>query len=163
MNSKKYYAGISKGYNELYGEEQQAKYEIIKEYIQGKVLDVGCGTGIITKQILDAVGLDNSWEMLSQYEGEKELADAHEIPFPDKSFDTAISLTVLQDVEKPEIVLKEMKRVGKKVIFSILHKGKWTEEKLRELIKSAGLIGEIKKNEKDWFFIEETKKKIKKV
>lgn len=158
MNSKKYYAGISKGYNELYGEEQQEKYEIIKKHIKGKVLDVGCGTGLITKQIPNAIGLDNSWEMLSQYQGEKVLADAHEIPFPDKSFDTVISLTVLQDVEKPLTVLKEMKRVGKKVIFSILRKGKWTEEKLKKLIKSAGLTGEIEKNEKDWFFIEKTKK-----
>lgn len=154
VSSEKYYATISKGYNELYGEEQLKKFEIIKPFIKGRVLDVGCGTGLITEQIPNSVGLDNCPEMLEQFNGEKVLGDAHKLPFPDNSFDTVISITVLQDLDDPVKALKEMKRVGRRVIFTVLHKGKWSEKRLKKVIREAGLSGEIIKSEKDWIFIQ---------
>ena len=47
---KTYYDNISKSYNQLYGEEQKKKLDIIKDCVHVKksykLLDVGCGTGI---------------------------------------------------------------------------------------------------------------------
>ncbi len=151
--AKDYYNAISRGYNELYGKEQDRKWSFIKNRVKGKVLDVGCGTGIITSKIKKAVGLDISIEMLKQYRGAKINGDAHKLPFKNKSFDQCISLTVLQDVEEPVKVLREMKRVGKKVIFSILNKN-WSENMIRELVEEAGITGELIEEEKDYIFIE---------
>jgi demethylmenaquinone methyltransferase/2-methoxy-6-polyprenyl-1,4-benzoquinol methylase len=148
-----YYDATAQSYDALYGEEQLRKFEKIKNELTGRVLDVGCGTGIVTKYIKNVVGLDNSKEMLKFYDGEKVFGDAHELPFQDKSFDTVLSLTVLQDLEKPLKALKEMKRVGKKVVFSI-QKRNWDESRTEKLINAAGLQGKMVEGEKDWFFIQ---------
>ena len=50
-----YYDGISKGYDELYGQEQLLKWSKVKEIItfsrEDTILDIGCGTGILTETI----------------------------------------------------------------------------------------------------------------
>ena len=148
-----FYDAIAQGYDDLYGEEQLKKFEKIKHELEGSVLDVGCGTGIVTKRIENVVGLDNSKEMLKFYDGKKVFGDAHDLPFPDKSFDTVLSLTVLQDLENPLKALKEMKRVGKKVVFSV-QKRNWNKSRTEKLISAAGLQGRMVEGEKDWFFIQ---------
>ncbi|MBR9678661.1 MAG: class I SAM-dependent methyltransferase [Nanoarchaeota archaeon] len=148
-----YYNAIAKGYNELYGEEQLEKFEIIKNELVGRVLDIGCGTGIITKKIENAVGIDNSWKMLKQFDGERILGDAHNLPFKNKTFDTALSLTVLQDLKNPSKALKEMKRIARKVVFSI-QKRNWTEQKIKKMLKKSDLKGSLFEGKKDWFFIQ---------
>lgn len=156
MKIRNYYNAISKGYNHLYGNEQLEKFEKVKKEVKGKVVDVGCGTGLITKKIKNSVGIDISEEMLKQFKGTKVQADAHFLPFKNDSFDTSLSLTVLQDTEHPGLILKEMKRISKKIIFTILKKGKWNEKKVKELLKKTKLKGKLTEEEKDWIFIEET-------
>ena len=146
-----YYDSISKGYDELYGSEQLEKFEEIRKEIQGRVLDVGCGTGLITKLIPNSVGLDSSSGMLSKFEGIKVLADAQKLPFKNKSFDTVISLTVLQDLKNPLKALNEMIRVGKKVVFSI-QKRNWSKERIEKLIDNSKIEGKLWAGKKDWFF-----------
>src|SRR5215831_1542093 len=74
-----------------------------------RILDLGCGTGKLTKAIFDAgarvVGIDNSPAMIetaqAQYpELEFLLADATSFAFPD-SFDGVFSNAVLHWVMKP--------------------------------------------------------------
>ena len=63
-----YYNKISKGYNELYKEEQLKKLGIIKNNIKIKngdlLLDVGCGTGLSSDFGCKVIGIDNSLELL---------------------------------------------------------------------------------------------------
>lgn len=129
-----YYNHISKGYEELYREEQEEKWEVLKDYVDvrgKKVLEVGCGTGIITEKLQEAkelTAVDKSRKMI-EVAREKGInakflvADATKLPFKDDEFDLVISVTMLQDLEDPLKAIEEMRRVGRKVIFTCLAKG----------------------------------------
>jgi len=149
-NSNNYYNSIAKGYNELYGKEQLEKFEIIKDYIHGKVLDVGCGTGIITSKIPDSIGIDSSIELLKQSKKNRLLANAENLPFKNKVFDTVISLTVIQDTKNPQRVVNECERVGKNIIITCL-KRKKSKKWFSSLFKN--IKGKVIEQEKDWIFI----------
>lgn len=129
-----YYDHISRGYEGLYREEQEEKWEVLKDYVDvrgKKVLEVGCGTGIITEKLQGAkelTAVDRSRKMI-EVAKEKGInakflvADAMELPFKDDEFDLVVSVTMLQDLEDPLKAVEEMKRVGKKVVFTCLAKG----------------------------------------
>lgn len=112
-----YYDEISSGYDELHRGEQVEKARIIKENceLSGLLLDVGAGTGSITRffeEKAECIALDPALEMVKNYSGLKVVARAEELPFKDKSFDSIISLTALHhsDLEK---AWAEIKRVSK--------------------------------------------------
>ena len=85
-----------------------------------KVLDIGCGLGRITKMIKDEghiitpldvrdLSIDDDISPLI-YNGKK-------IPFADKSFDVSLIITVLHHTVSPEAILREARRVSKKIII----------------------------------------------
>jgi 18S rRNA (guanine1575-N7)-methyltransferase len=70
---------------------------------KGKVLDVGCGTGlslsVLIERGFDAVGIDISQAMLDVAKRKKlnvRKADFTSIPFKDRTFDGLISISALQ-------------------------------------------------------------------
>ncbi|MDF1498783.1 MAG: class I SAM-dependent methyltransferase [Patescibacteria group bacterium] len=85
-----------------------------------KVLEVGCGTGLILQEInkytFEAIGIDISDKMLDISKN-KNLnvlnADVNKIPFPDEYFDVVYSFKVLAHIKNIEVALKEMARVTK--------------------------------------------------
>ena len=93
------------------------------------LLDCGCGPGSITLGLAEAiapgevVGVDRDAsriEIAEQSASERgvanvrfQAADAHELPFPDASFDTVFAHAVLQHVKEPLRALAEMHRVLK--------------------------------------------------
>jgi ubiquinone/menaquinone biosynthesis C-methylase UbiE len=84
----------------------------------GRVLEVGCGTGLILERIAArasrAVGLDLSRGMLEVARGrglEVVQGVATALPFPDESFDCVCSFKVLPHVEDIETAMAEMSRV----------------------------------------------------
>ncbi len=127
-----WYDALSRGYDELYGEEQRRKYfEVLKRVeIRGEVLDVGCGTGLFCENVKTFyVGVDISLGMIKKCKERCEnviVADAEHLPFRDNAFDLCVSFTVLQDVPSPRKVLEEMMRVCKRIIVSSM-KGKGCE------------------------------------
>jgi ubiquinone/menaquinone biosynthesis C-methylase UbiE len=94
-----------------------------------RVLDVGCGSGAVTRDIARrvgstglAVGLDPSPALLAVARGlaqetglgghvEFHEGDALRLPFPDRSFDAAVCVTVLSHVPKGEAAIPELVRV----------------------------------------------------
>ena len=118
------YKFIAKSYNELYREEQEKKLEKIAHLIQGRVLDIGAGTGIVAQHFPDVVSLDPCWEMLRYAPGIKVLGIAESLPFETGSFDTIVSLTALHHT-KIQRVIKELKRLrAPNMAFTILKKSK---------------------------------------
>src|SRR5260370_28937327 len=87
-----------------------------------RVLDVGCGTGVITAAVADlgatGRGLDPAEAYLEfarrQRSGPNasyELGDGHHIGHPDASFDAVVSTLALDVIPDAERVAEEMRRV----------------------------------------------------
>jgi len=148
-----YYDSISKGYNELYGEEQKKKACLLKQHlkIKGLLLDIGAGTGISTEEFKDkaiCILLDPSLKMLKKANGLRVCASAEALPFKEKTFDTIVSLTALHHVNL-EKALKEIDRVKKdsaEVGLTILNKSSIAHEKLRGYKKIEGEKDSLFKN-----------------
>ena len=113
------------------------EFKIISSLIgkNSKILDVGCGNGELMKFILKNIsnnirGLEISKENvqaciqkgLTVIEGNAELDLGQ---FPNKSFGYVILSQTLQAFLKPEKVLFELLRVGKKAIVTIPNFGYW--------------------------------------
>ncbi len=86
------------------------------EKIEGSVLDIGCGTGILSEGLDNVVGIDIAIGMVKAYKekfGRVVLGDAHALPFKDESFDYVISNFALHwtDLKK---TIPEAIRVCKK-------------------------------------------------
>jgi len=161
-----YYNLISKGYDELYGEEQSIKHKIIKENLDIKnsdfLLDIGCGTGHDFK--CNVFGLDPSIDLLQLKDNNqnnniknninnKILAKAENIPFKDNIFDKVISVTSMHNFDDINQGINEIKRVGKKdFAFSILKKTKFFDEIEAEINENFN-IKKIIDGKKDWIFI----------
>lgn len=90
--------------------------------VHGRVLDVGCGAGSVAKAVkrerpdLNVVGCDVSRTALAVADASPEgvdfrLAQAEKLPFADAEFDFVWIFDVLEHVEKPEQVLREVARV----------------------------------------------------
>ncbi len=88
-----------------------------------RVLDVGCGTGVLSREAADRVGSDGRVSGLDVNEDMLAVArrirpdidwhqgDAGELPFEDASFDVVVSQFVLMFVPDQMAALKEMWRV----------------------------------------------------
>ena len=109
---------------------------IAANVVQGaRVLDVGCGDGALMAELrdqrqVDARGLEldahNVAECvargLSVIQGD---ADADLAYYPDASFDYAILSQTLQTTKRPDLVLGELLRVGRKAFVSFPNFAHW--------------------------------------
>lgn len=93
-----------------------------------RVLDVGCGTGYLTRMIasyvedVEVIGIDNDEEFI-EYAKQKAkdskldnkiqfiVGDGLSLPFLDDTFDIVVSHTFLSSVSNPSKAIEEMKRV----------------------------------------------------
>jgi len=90
----------------------------------GRVLDVACGTGVLSKALADTgahvIGVDASEGYLEGAQRRRshpnityESGDVRQLRFADNSFDAAVSTLALDVIPEIEQVVTEMKRVTK--------------------------------------------------
>ena len=138
----------------------KTEYKIISEIIDksSRVLDVGSDDGALMEYLkqnkdVDIRGIEISKEKvqtciskgLTVLEGNAEL-DLKQ--FPNKSFDYVVLGQTLQAFVNPEIVIKELLRVGKKAIVTIPNFGHW-KVRLNLLIKGTMPVTKTLPNE--WY------------
>ena len=144
-------------YEMRYAEEQAAKYKAALEHLHmnraNRVLDIGCGTGLLFSQIAaeaqTVVGVDISSKLLLQAKERARQfrnvhlvqADADHLPFKNNHFNIVFAFTMLQNMPKPSETLNEIKRnaqqaasivvTGLKKVFSL--------DAFQALLQDAGL------------------------
>jgi ubiquinone/menaquinone biosynthesis C-methylase UbiE len=169
-----YYSSIAKGYDELHGEEQLKKLELVGREIKTdsklanfikptyKLLDVGCGSGISTAffKVKEKYGIDPSKELIKiaikNYPTIKfSIQSAEKLSFKDKQFDIVISLTAIQNFDDLESGFSEIKRVGRgRYILTFLKKSS-KHELIDSLIKKRfSVVKRIEENKDVVYFCE---------
>jgi len=103
--------------------------------IQSRVLDVGCGDGTLIEALIKNKDIDARGIELEEYKVKQCIsrglsviqgnAETELDQFPNKAFDFVVLSQTLQAFYKPENVLSELLRIGKKVIISIPNFGYW--------------------------------------
>ena len=138
----------------------KSEYKIIADMIKEntRVLDVGCDDGSLMEFLkkeknVDIRGIEISKEKvqtciskgLTVIEGDAEF-DLKQ--FPNKSFDYVVLGQTLQAFINPEIVIKELLRVGNKAIVTIPNFGHW-KVRLNLLVKGTMPVTKTLPN--DWY------------
>lgn len=156
---------MNNAYSALETSIHLARYSISKQFCKNKkVLDAACGEGYGTYLLKkwgasEVTGIDISEEAIEkakenfQIENveylKKDLTDLHDIE--DSSFDLIVSFETIEHIEKPEIFLKELKRLINKngtIILTcpndyfyykndesnIFHKRKYTFEDFKKML-----------------------------
>lgn len=99
-------------------------FNLLKPYLQGKILDIGAGNCLISELIskkykvscIDVTDNNKTGLPLVLYDGNK-------LPFKKKSFDTSLLLYVLHHDSNPENLVKEAVRVTREriIVFEDLY------------------------------------------
>lgn len=115
---------------DLYGPRHEFREQLLMREFRarlhtGSVLNAGCGAGSFTMKLIDAgydvTSVDASEPFVERLAGELErrglahapvaVADLHELPFPDASFDGVVSGEVLEHLADDETAVRELVRV----------------------------------------------------
>lgn len=89
-------------------------YPVLSLFLKGKVLDVGCGIGDFLSFKKEAHGIDINEENIGYCKNKNlnaSLMKKDIIPFKDNSYDSAIMDNVIEHIECPQKLLKELNRV----------------------------------------------------
>ena len=153
--------------------EQTMEYlrGVVGDRVIGKLLDVGAGDGNVLLELherrlagelyaveISASGVEAIRAKALSSVCEAKLFDGYKIPYPDKYFDLAIAVHVLEHVEHERLFLQEIKRVSKSVYIEVplehglrvrrsIGNGKayghinfYTIDTLRGVLESSGLV-----------------------
>ena len=138
----------------------KSEYKIISNLITkcSKVLDVGCDDGTLMEFLKESKdvnirGIEISKQKvqtciskgLTVIEGNAEI-DLKQ--FPDNSFDYVVLGQTLQAFINPEIVIRELLRVGKKAVVTIPNFGHW---KVRLNLLFKGIMPVTQTLPNDWY------------
>lgn len=148
--------------NKDYGKTKglRLNYNIITELIdkEAKILDLGCGDGSLLKQLIDeknvhgiGVEIDQNLAISAIEKGLSIIQgniDEGLKEFTDKEYDWVILNQTVQSTDKPDYVIEEMLRVGKKVVVSFPNFAYW---KVRFYLFFKGKMPKSKILPFEWF------------
>src|SRR5262245_55869415 len=127
------------GFNPRGGEIPSTLRDLLATNLAGvrRCLDVGCGTGERTGELVKSagveyVGVDISDNAVREAQRRgvdaRKIDDAASLPFDDNSFDAVICIEVLEHLFEPQRAVDEMRRVlssGGKVIITVPNVAYW--------------------------------------
>ncbi|MCS6875680.1 MAG: methyltransferase domain-containing protein [Aquificaceae bacterium] len=128
------------------------------ENVQGLVLDLGCGTGLLSEGFDSVVGVDIALGMAKVYRdrfGRVVVGDAHKLPFKDGSFDYVLSNFALHWTGVEKSIPEALRVCRKAFLCAVPVEGSLKElgypfpsvEFLKSLLQKSGRIKS--------FFVEE--------
>jgi len=153
----RYYDSLANIYDALYSAEQNEKFKAILNHINfkggEKVLDVGCGTGLLFNNIKNKteliLGIDLAKNILLQAIKHAKQndsialvrADADYLPFKDGTFTATFAITLIQNMPNAKRTLNEIKRVTESegVIAINGLKKKYALEDFKSILEEAKL------------------------
>lgn len=106
----------------LHKKKAEYLYSLIGDFLnkKGKIMDLGCGSGVFTKRMLDEEFRITAVDVVAKLkiEGVKEIIyDGKKLPFGDKEFDQVLMITVLHHVPHYRELLSEVARVAKEIVI----------------------------------------------
>ena len=116
----------------------RSDYAIIGEIVDPgtKVLDLGCGEGELLQWLAENKGVDARGVEISGAKVQRAIARGVSVyqgdiddglaDYPDQAFDYVILSQTLQETRHPQKVLREMLRVGRRVIVAFPNFGHWS-------------------------------------
>jgi ubiquinone/menaquinone biosynthesis C-methylase UbiE len=122
------------------------------------ILDVGCGTGVFTCNILGfgsrVTGIDISYPMLKRAEVKTKglpfravAGDMRCLPFADECFDKTVSVTALEFIEEGRAAVEDLFRVTKKggvvVVTTLNSLSPWADRRKKEADKGHALFKQM--------------------
>jgi len=135
--------------------ESELLMDMLKPARGETILDVGCGTGVFTLDILSfgtrVTGIDISRPMLKRagqkagaYSFRGIVGDMRSLPFADNCFDKVVSVTALEFIEDGKGVVRDLFRVTKKggiiVVATLNSLSPWAVRRKRETEKSHSIF-----------------------
>jgi ubiquinone/menaquinone biosynthesis C-methylase UbiE len=126
-----WYNTLSNSYDELYGQEQSQKYEIVFEFLGNRhfriLVDIGCGTGTFLErahEICDhSIGIDLSPKMLKIAKNKRTpnadyvLASSSSLPLKNDSSDCTVSISAAKAEPNLPKFLSDLERICRKDSF----------------------------------------------
>jgi ubiquinone/menaquinone biosynthesis C-methylase UbiE len=161
-----YYDSIAEGYEELHREEQIKKIKLILPFLKKitdenkktKILDVGCGSGILFEFIKgEKTGIDPSKKLIKIAEkkknGKYSFGKAEKLAFKDNEFDLVVSMTAIQNFSDIKKGISEIRRVGRKKFLLTFLKKSGKRKEIESQIKKKFIIEKKIEEEKDLIFM----------
>jgi len=91
----------------------EVKYNMIKKFVYGKVVDIGCGNAFF-KEVFNAAGID-----IDKNSNADIIASVFDLSrFKENEFDTAIFFEVFEEIPHPELAIMQIRRISKRLILS---------------------------------------------
>lgn len=152
MKRKQYISGQKNWPTRILAKRQ---LDFVDAHISGKVLDVGCGDGIIGAVYPDVTSCDIADN--NRFGINVEVCPAEQLPYPDKSFDTVCLIGVIEHTTDPAKVISECHRVCRdKLIITYPEGNGWKLLKLLIPRQGIKLHADFKMDGQmsDWWLIE---------
>ena len=101
----------------------EERFEAVKPYLRGTVLDLGCGTNRLMKEYRERGGIGVGTDLIGNADADVAIGAGEGLPFLEQSFDTIIMLASLNHIPDRQCVLGECFRClapGGRIVITML-------------------------------------------